>query len=173
MPRLFVVLWLLVGLLFSSPAAAAVIVGRVVAVADGDTLTISTDTGKAVVRLNGIDAPERGQPHDSEARTALAALAEGRLVTLDTNKRDRYGRLVGRVSIDGTDIGLTMIAEGHAWAFRRYLNELPRADRYAYREAEAQARSASKGLWAQAAPMPPWEWRDNKRAHRPEALPVR
>ena len=133
--------------------------GQVVAVADGDTLTLSAATGRVIVRLGGIDAPEGLQPHGGASRAALARLVNGRAVILNTTKHDRYGRRVGQLTVDGQDVGLQMIQGGHAWAFRHYLKELPKARRSEYEQAEAVAKAAGRGLWASPEPVPPWEWR--------------
>ena len=146
-------------LLMGGQAQADTITGRVVAVADGDTFTLSTASGSVVVRINGIDAPERGQAHGPEAKAALGALALGQAATLETSKRDRYGRQVGLVTVDGHDVGLELVKSGHAWAFRRYLKELPPDTRRDYLQAENQAREARRGLWSDPHPKAPWDWR--------------
>ena len=134
-----------------------------VAVADGDTLTISDATsGRHVVRLAGIDAPEIDQPFGAEAKANLADLALHKVAVIDWDKRDRYGRVVGKVTIGGIDVNLEQIRGGLAWHFKAYQQEQSVADRQAYAQAEASARNSSLGLWAAPTPRPPWQWRSSR-----------
>ena len=88
-------------LLAASPASAGVLEGRVIGIADGDTLTVLTSSQTQVkVRLAGIDAPERGQPFGARAKQNLARLTFGNPVEIRWHKPDRYGRLVGQVWVD-------------------------------------------------------------------------
>lgn len=146
--------------LLASPAVAVEITGRVVAIADGDTLTVLTQAKEQVrVRLAEIDTPESRQPYGNRARQALAELAFGkaaRVVVVDT---DRYGRKVGRVYVDGQDVNAEMILQGAAWVYRTY-NHDP-----SLLSLESEARAAKRGLWAlpEAERTPPWEWRSARR----------
>lgn len=134
--------------------------GHVVCVNDGDTLTLVDATQQEhSLRLAGIDAPEKGQPHGQAARLALAQVVQGRAVRFQVLKQDRYGRWVGRLSVDGEDAGLKLIAAGLAWHYLRYAQEQTEEERRRYAEAERQARQASLGLWSDPNPVPPWEWR--------------
>ncbi len=163
---------LLLALLAQSPCAA-VLEGRVIHVADGDTLTVLDDQQHShKIRLAGIDAPERGQPFGRKATEALAALAKNQRVTIDGGKTDRYQRRIGIVKVaaegcipctPGTDVGLALVVAGLAWHYRAYEREQSRSDRKQYREAESGARSRRDGLWTDAAPMPPWDWRRARR----------
>lgn len=154
-------------LLLPAPAATRTLAGKVVRVADGDTLTVATGGGAKVnVRLYGIDAPEvrhketPGQPSGNEARNALKALTLGRKVEVDILDVDTHGRRVGLVSEGGVNINLVMVRRGYAWAYRRYLST-PYASGFI--EAEKDARAKRLGLWKQANPMPPWEFRRRMR----------
>jgi endonuclease YncB( thermonuclease family) len=163
---------LLLALLAQSPCAAA-LEGRVIHVSDGDTLTVLDDRMQAhKIRLAGIDAPERGHPFGRKATEALAALAKNQRVTIDGGKTDRYQRRIGIVKVatagcatcaPGVDVGLALVAAGLAWHYRAYEREQSSADREEYREAESGARSRRDGLWTDAAPMPPWDWRRARR----------
>jgi len=158
--------------LSSLPALAATLHGRVVAVADGDTITVLTAARKSErIRLAGIDAPESKQAFGAASKRSLSALVFGAEVSVEYAKRDRYGRIVGRVLRDGRDAGLAQIEAGLAWHYLRYASEQPQADRAAYARAERSARSAALGLWVDAAPVAPWDWRrqraDARRAQAP------
>jgi len=160
------------GLLAVPPARAGTLHGRVVAVADGDTLTVLTAARKSErIRLAGIDAPESKQAFGAASKRSLSALVFGAEVSVEYAKRDRYGRIVGRVLHDGRDAGLAQIEAGLAWHYRRYASEQPSAERAAYAQAERRARSAALGLWVDAAPVAPWDWRrqraDARRAQAP------
>jgi len=144
--------------------------GTVIAVSDGDTLRLETSEGtKLRVRLYGIDAPETerisrrtgvvtrpGQPFGEEAHEALKSKVLRRNVKIDIIDIDRWKRMVGMVYLDGRNINLEMVKEGWAWAYRQYLDR-PYASEFI--DAEKEARTKRIGLWQQANPQPPWEFR--------------
>ncbi|HEX7954161.1 MAG TPA: thermonuclease family protein [Burkholderiales bacterium] len=149
-------------------ATAATLAGRVVGVSDGDTVTILTAQNRQVkVRLSGIDAPEKKQPFGTFSRQTLARQVFGQAVTVQWTKLDRYGRVVGKIEIDGVDANLEQVREGSAWVYIQYLRELPPEDRKLYLEAEHQAQLERRGLWRDSDPEPPWQWRREARTHRP------
>lgn len=140
-------------------APASAVTGLATRITDGDTFTLQySSLEDERVRLHGIDAPERNQPHGPAAGAELARLIEGREVRVELVDRDNYGRLVGRVWIDDVDINLAMVEGGHAWWYEFYAQ-----DRRDLELAEEAARRAQRGLWAQRNPVPPWEWRRNQR----------
>lgn len=140
---------LLLWSLACAPAAAKTLNGVVSHVTDGDTIWVRPVAGPPVqVRLLGIDAPEICQPFGTQARDALAARLLLRPVQVATRARDIYHRSVGRVSLQGQDVGAWLVAGGFAWS-TRYRN---RAGTYAMQE--AQARRERRGLWASAALEP-------------------
>ena len=146
--------------LASAAVQAGIIEGRIVGVHDGDSVTIlDREQRQHKVRLNGIDAPELGQPFGQAAKLHLSAAAFDRDASAECHKTDRYGRQVCRVFVDGVDVGLAQIRAGLAWFFKRYAGELKADGRRQYAEAEEAARKARRGLWADAEPVPPWEWR--------------
>lgn len=161
MRRSFAVLILLLGYGLTS---AETIQGKVVRVADGDTITV-LDQSKThhKIRLAGIDAPERGMPFGKKSKEHLSELVAGKQVTVETTKLDRYKRSVGKVLVDGQDANLAQVEAGFAWHYKEYQREQLRADRLAYTQAEERAREARKGLWLDEEPMPPWEWRRQSR----------
>lgn len=145
--------------------------GRVTAVADGDTLTLLSAGEEHRIRLGGIDAPELSQPHGTQARAALALMCLGRQADVAVQDRDRYGRAVGTVrcgrlaiapTTAGTDTATKtanteLVKQGHAWVYAQY-NHDPTLPAW-----EQRARFNRWGLWAQARPTPPWEWRQRAR----------
>jgi endonuclease YncB( thermonuclease family) len=143
-------------------------------VTDGDTLTI----GAITIRLQGIDAPESGQLCNEAdgkpwrcgqaAALALEAMTGRRTVTCDLDPRDpadRYGRALGMCRAGGVDLNLAMVRDGHAVAYRRFLDYrdgTPRAHKEAFIAAEVEARTARRGLWRGIFTMPE-EWRRARR----------
>ena len=152
---------LLLALAFAASLGhSAQISGRVIRVADGDTITVlDADNVQHKVRLAGIDAPEKSQAYGRRSRESLAELTANRSVIVDTHKQDRYGRLVGKVIVDGQDVNIEQVRRGMAWVYRQYERELSDDDRQSYDRAESDARKFQKGLWADKSPMPPWEFR--------------
>jgi endonuclease YncB( thermonuclease family) len=111
------------------------------------------------IRLAGIDCPERRQAFGTRAKQALAERVAGKEVTVEWEKRDRYGRVVGKVVSGGEDIDLALVREGMCWWYRKYAHEQSPADRVLYEDAETKARGKRLGLWRDPNPVPPWEWR--------------
>jgi Micrococcal nuclease (thermonuclease) homologs len=139
--------------------ASEVIVGRVVKVSDGDTITVLTVEKQQVkVRLHGIDAPESKQAFGEKSRLALAELVAGKDATVTVETKDRYGRVVGRVVVGKTDANLAQVAAGMAWWYRAYAKKDT-----ALRDAESAAREARRGLWSDPNPVPPWDWRKQQK----------
>lgn len=135
------------------------ITGQVVAIADGDTITVRTSAGQTVkVRLKHIDAPERGQAFGTRSRERLGELAFGQTVELIGTEKDRYGRLLAVVKVDGLEVNLELVKAGLAWAYLQYK---PPAN---YIDAERKAKVGKVGLWADREPIPPWEFRKRKTA---------
>lgn len=144
----------------ASPAFAATLTGTVVRVVDGDTVTV-LDASKTQhrIRLAGIDAPERGQPFGEASRKHLGSLVAGMRVTVEWYKRDRYGRIVGKVMQGATDALLDQIRAGMAWHYKKYEREQSAEDQRLYAGAEVTARNRRFGLWVEDRAAPPWEWR--------------
>ena len=137
--------------------------GVVVAVQDGDSLTL-LDKGKTQhrIRLAGIDAPEKRQPFGQRSKEGLSDLVYRREVSVEWSKRDRYGRVVGKVLLGRRDINLAQVEAGLAWHYVDYAREQTSSDRSLYSQAEARARKAPLGLWRDAAPLAPWTFRKLK-----------
>lgn len=147
----------------SSEAGAAparkkeqVLRGTVSYVTDGDTLWLRSDDADAPpfkLRLAGIDAPERCQPHGDASRKALEARLLDRRVTAYSRAVDAHGRYIVRVRDQRGDVAEWLVAQGHAWSPGYRGRPGP------YAEQEAAARHGRKGLFANAAAMPPAEFR--------------
>ena len=157
--------WLGWILLFQAQAyASETLHGRVVRIADGDTLTVLDDSRvQHRVRLAGIDAPERAQAFGNRSRQSLGFLVMNKYVVVEYGKSDRYGRIVGKVLVARSDANLAQIQAGMAWHYKEYQREQTPHDVKAYAEAEAQAREKRAGLWADKDPIPPWSFRKAKR----------
>jgi endonuclease YncB( thermonuclease family) len=153
---------------------ATILKGKVVKVADGDTITIRDEEGKKHrIRLGGIDAPEKDQPYGKESTQSLLELTSGKTVVIEYEKYDRYKRIIGKVLVDPLgevfcmaldcvkkiDAGLEQIKRGLAWHYKKYQGEQSVEDRGTYGEAEVKAREKPLGLWNDKEPMAPWEWR--------------
>jgi endonuclease YncB( thermonuclease family) len=133
---------------------------KVIAVADGDTITVlGASNNSHRIRLQGIDAPERAQAFGTVSRQHLNDLLFGKAVVLQGDKVDQYGRMVCKVLVDGHDANLEQINAGFAWFYRQYEKELSSEDRDSYSNAESEAHNAKRGLWSEPTPTPPWEYR--------------
>lgn len=150
--------------LLAPSVQAGLISGHVVHVADGDTITV-LDAGivQHKVRLAGIDAPEKAQAYGQRSRKSLEELVAGQTVIVETTKKDRYGRLVGKVLVNGRDINIEQIQRGMAWFYRHYEKEQSVSDQQRYDRAEVEAKDYRRGLWADKNPTPPWDFRQTKR----------
>lgn len=147
-------------LLLSQSASADSITGRVVKVADGDTVTILDNTNiQHKIRLLGIDAPERKQAFGTRSQQALSEDVFDKTVEVDWNKRDRYRRIVGKILINGQDVNLKQVQRGMAWHYKKYESEQDVADRSVYAQAEYQAQRERVGLWTDKDPLAPWDFR--------------
>jgi len=129
--------------------------GKVISVADGDTIDILTaDNTKYRVRFFGIDAPEKKQAYGAEARELLSEKILGKTVSVLVVNTDNYGRSVAKVMLGERYINLEMVAEGAAWHYVAYAKN---EDDIA--QAEKSARRRNLGIWRDPEPIPPWEWR--------------
>lgn len=142
------------------PKPLPVLAATVTKVNDGDSIEVSLDSGPARVRMSAIDTPEYDQPYGARSSAALKEmLPVGAAVELEVVTQDQFKRLVATVWLvaDGKRVNIneTMLREGHAWAYRRYMREARFCD------LEAEARDRRLGLWSQ--PVSDWiyppEWR--------------
>ena len=155
-------------LLLTLPALADTLKGRVVAVSDGDTITLlDANRRQHRVRLLGIDAPERDQPFGAVSRQHLADLVFGKQVTVTFFKRDPYGRILGKVTVGDRDINREQLKAGLAWFYKYYEKDLLEGDRATYEGTEREVREARLGLWKDRGPTPPWDYRRRRRVDPP------
>lgn len=129
----------------------------VIAIADGDTLTarcqLPTGVENIKVRLAEIDAPEKGQAFGNRSKQHLAELCLKKAATVRPQTTDRYGRTVARIECDGTDANVEQVRSGMAWVFDKYATD---PSMYVL---QTEAQQSRRGLWADAAPVAPWDWR--------------
>jgi len=145
-------------LLIAFPIHSEEFFGRVVGIADGDTITVLAGVESRRVRLAGIDAPEKGQLFSQRARQATSQLVFGRTMRVSVRGQDRYGRTLGEVLLpDGTSVNERLVEEGWAWHYTSY----SKVRRLA--ELEAAAHRSRRGLWVDPQPVPPWEFRTANR----------
>jgi len=143
-----------------------------VRVIDGDTVTVTDGRRRKIkVRLSGIDAPEKQQAFGRQASENLKLLVLGRTVSVVWDKRDAYGRVVGRLLVAPSicrscspveDAGLAQVSTGYAWWYRNESRDQTHEDKTRYALAENAARARHLGLWAAVRPEPPWEWRHSQ-----------
>jgi endonuclease YncB( thermonuclease family) len=142
---LFLVLW---------PSICLAWTGDVVGVADGDTITVLKDKTPVKIRLYGIDCPEKGgQAFGKKARQFTSKMVFRKLVEIKPVDKDRYGRTVAWVYVDGKNLCEELVINGLAWHYKRYSSDQKLAD------LENRARKGRVGLWSDPHAIPPWEFR--------------
>jgi len=129
--------------------------GVVVAVHDGDTITVLRNGEEVKIRVAEVDCPERGQPYGKEATRLTTLWCLGQEVGIIPETLDRYGRTVAHVELaDGRDLTRELILSGGGWWYRKYSTDATLA------QAQAEARAAHRGLWSDGGAVAPWEWRE-------------
>lgn len=136
--------------------------GKVVDTVDGDTIHVLDGKTRTKVRLEGIDAPEAGQPFGTKAKHELSTRIFGKEVLVRATGKDKYGRTLGVVWLNDRNINSEMVADGFAWHFKKYSKDGDLAD------AELLAREKKRGLWADPDPIAPWDWRATEAERRAE-----
>ena len=161
MRRLSISLFLLLAVLVIAVPAHSddMITVRVIGVTDGDNLTvIDADNKQVLIRLHGLDCPELGQPFGEQAKEFTSNLCFGKIIMYRMVGIDRFDRTIATVFLaEGLEVNLEILKAGYAWYHDRY------DKRQDYADAEEKARQAGIGLWAEKDPMPPWDWRRQKR----------
>jgi endonuclease YncB( thermonuclease family) len=128
----------------------------VVRVGDGDSITVLRGREPTEVRLAEIDAPERGQAFANRSKQALEVLVKGQEVRVVERGQDRYHRTLGRIHRGDLDVNAELVRQGMAWVSRQYAKDATLG------EIETEAREQRRGLWRDAKPVAPWEWRRSR-----------
>lgn len=152
-------------LLLCAPAVACAWPGRIVAVTDGDTITVAPADGAPLVkiRLHGIDAPERAQHGGESARNFVSSTGLHKEVEVAPHGApDRYKRTVAVVYLpSGESLQELLLKNGWAWIWPRYCNNCA-----GWETMQRHAEQTGRGVWKEKDPVPPWEWRRNRLTHR-------
>jgi endonuclease YncB( thermonuclease family) len=135
--------------------------GKVIGIADGDTITVLRDKEQVRIRPYGIDTPERRQAFGNKAKQFTSKMVFGKVVEVDHIDTDRYGRIVALVRVDGVLVNSGLVHEGLAWVYNYYCT-LPFCEEWFV--LQLKARDAKRGLWADPNTIPPWEFRRKKRS---------
>ncbi len=147
-------------LFFSLLSFAEELIGKVIKVSDGDTITVlDSNNQKHKIRLKGIDAPESQQAFGDISTQSLSELVYDKEVVVNWDKKDKHYRILGKVIIDGRDANYEQLKKGLAWYYKQYEKDLNDEDKKKYSEAEEWARNYTEGLWADSNSIPPWEYR--------------
>ena len=148
---------LVLSVLAAASANAEEFSGAVVRVVNGDSLMVEFHGQQVRVRLKEIDAPESRQLFGKASRESLTQICAKKTARVSWTQLDRNGRTLGRVWCDGIDANAEQVRRGMAWVFDRYVT-----DQTLYPLQDA-ARTQRLGLWSEANPIPPWDWRAAKR----------
>ena len=133
--------------------------GRVIGLADGDTLHILVHDRDLKIRLHDIDCPEHGQAYSQRATQAAAALVYGKEVEVRSRGSDRYGRMLAEVIIPGgQSLSRELVGQGWCWWYQHFAPDEQELERL-----QQEARLNQRGLWQDKHPEPPWDFRRRKR----------
>ena len=151
-------------LFFTILSFAEELIGKVIKVSDGDTITVlDSNNQKHKIRLKGIDAPESQQAFGDISTQSLSELVYDKEVLVTWDKKDKYYRILGKVIVDGNDANYEQLTKGLAWYYKQYEKDLSDEDKKRYSEAEEWARNYTEGLWADSNSIPPWEFRRKRK----------
>ena len=142
---------------FASRETPFTLEGTVVSITDGDTVVVLSGNERCKIRLNGIDCPEHNQAYGQKAKEFTASLIAGKAVSVTVTDRDRYGRFIGDIVLDGISVNASIVEAGFAWHYREYSKDANLA------RLEREARDAKRGLWQDANPVAPWDFRKGKK----------
>jgi endonuclease YncB( thermonuclease family) len=134
--------------------------GKVIGVADGDTITVLRDKEQVSIRLYGIDCPERGQAFSRKAKQFTSKVVYGKVVEVKVMATDRYGRTVAMIYDDKTLLNEELVKAGLAWVYYQYCHEIIC---HAWADYQFAAKMDKRGLWSDPDRIPPWEFRRKKR----------
>jgi micrococcal nuclease len=155
--RFYKIIFLVIFSFFvSSYVPTSEIVGKVISITDGDTITILLDNIQYKIRLLDIDAPEKKQAYGQAAKQFLSTLIAGKIVHVNYRSYDRNKRILGTVVCDGKNINEIMVQNGMAWHFKKYSTSA------IFSNLEIVAHRNKKGLWQDTNPIAPWDFRHKK-----------
>ena len=146
--------------LLTSPRISFAWSGKVVSIADGDTITVLRDKEQVKIRLYGIDTRELDQAFGTKAKQLTSGMVFGEVVEVEPVDTDRYGRTVALVSVFKGLVNEELVNAGYAWVYTRYCTQ-PLCERW--KVLESEAREAKRGLWSSPHAIPPWEFRRKER----------
>jgi endonuclease YncB( thermonuclease family) len=152
------ILGLLLLAFLATSVEASTLFGRVIEVNDGDVITVFNLNRPVRIKLLAVDAPEAAQAFGDVARKHLSDLVYDKSVAVEYWGIAADGSLVGRVTVNSTDVGAQMIRDGAAWFDASNQDHLSVAERAVYQESERAARSERRGLWQAENPIAPWEY---------------
>jgi micrococcal nuclease len=133
------------------------IYGKVIGIKDGDTIEVLTSEKRPlIIRLNGIDAPEKKQAYGQKSKENLSNLIFGKRVKVLSVGHDRYGRLLADIFLDGKNVNYLQVSEGFAWHYKKYSKDKN------LKRLENKARNDNLGLWKDQNPIPPWDFRKTR-----------
>jgi len=145
---------------FILPSLLYAFEGKVVGISDGDTIKAIKNGRMVKIRLAAIDCPEKGQPYGQKAKRFTSDLVAGKVVVVREIGTDKYGRIIGFVIIGDKNLNKKLLSAGLAWHYKRYSHDPELA------KIESEARSSKIGLWSEPNPIPPWQWRRQKRSKK-------
>lgn len=132
-------------------------IGFVSHVVDGDTYDILIEGKELRIRMDGIDAPEKGQDFYKKSKEYLGQICKDRKIRVEISKKDRWGRYIAKsYNEENQELGHLLVQEGLAWHFKKYSDDSTLA------RLEMEAFQNKRGIWSLEAPTPPWEHRKNK-----------
>ncbi len=138
--------------------AANTFPGKVILIKDGDSIVVLRDKEQIEIRLRDIDCPELDQPFGRQAKKLSVDLCFGETVTVQADGKDKYDRTLAHIILaDGNELNRELVRRGYAWWYRKYSSDETLG------RLEADAREKKLGLWSDAKPVPPWDWRTAKR----------
>lgn len=160
-------LLILLCLAYAHPANA--IIGKVIGITDGDTITVLENKTQYKIRLYGIDCPESRQGFGKRAKQFASSIAFGKTANVVKEDTDRYGRTVGIVYVGDICVNEEIIRNGFAWVYQKYCKKAFCQD---WLELEELARNDKKGLWSHADPIPPWDFRKGRTSNSLTSNPL-
>ena len=141
----FEVLYAFLFLAVLAPSICLAWSGKVVSVTDGDTIKVLHDGKEEVIRLYGVDSPEKKQSFGQKARDFTTSLVAGKTVEVEPRNTDRYKRTVAVVSVDGQNVNELTVRNGYAWVYRKYCKE---SFCLSWKEKERSAKESKIGMWS-------------------------